>query len=67
MQAVTAPFLSDDDTLDKAQNAKAWMDNLVKGLRKFGKPVDNVSGWKDKLKDAGFVDIHQEIRKVSGI
>ena len=65
MQAVTSPFLSDDESLAKAPNAKQWMDNLVKGLRKFGKPVDNVGGWKEKLNDAGFVDLHQEIRKVS--
>ncbi|GAB1194338.1 hypothetical protein APSETT444_003582 [Aspergillus pseudonomiae] len=64
MQAVTSPFLSDDESLAKAPNAKQWMDNLVKGLRKFGKPVDNVGGWKEKLNDAGFVDLHQEIRKL---
>ncbi|KAF7596052.1 hypothetical protein BBP40_003833 [Aspergillus hancockii] len=64
VQSVTSPFLSDDDTLDKAINAKLWMKNLVEGTRKFGKPIDNVSGWKDKLKEVGFVDVQQEIRKL---
>ncbi|KAE8353477.1 S-adenosyl-L-methionine-dependent methyltransferase [Aspergillus coremiiformis] len=64
VQAVTSPFLSDDDSLDKAANLKLWMANIVEGLSKFGKPIDNVGGWKDKLKDVGFVDVHQEIRKL---
>jgi hypothetical protein len=46
-------------------HANLWMKKLVEGLRKFGKPIDNVSGWKDKLKDVGFADVQQEIRKVS--
>ncbi|KAE8148337.1 S-adenosyl-L-methionine-dependent methyltransferase [Aspergillus avenaceus] len=64
IQAVTSPFLSDDNTLEQAEAAQLWMKNLVEGLRKFGKPIDNVGTWKDKLKKVGFVDVHQEIRKM---
>ncbi|KAL6411674.1 UMTA methyltransferase family protein [Ilyonectria robusta] len=64
LQAVNAEFLCDDGTIEKATNAVSWMENLRKGAEKFGKPVDCTAGWKDKLIDAGFVDVHQEIHKL---
>lgn len=65
MQAVDGFFLSDDGTAQMATNAQAWIKSMLEGARKFGKPLDNVSLWKDKMEDAGFVDVQQEVHKVS--
>jgi hypothetical protein len=64
MQGIYAQFKSDDGTLEKAQDAQLWMKNICEGAAKFGKPLDTAPGWKDKLIEAGFVDVQQEIRKV---
>ncbi|KAH6972746.1 S-adenosyl-L-methionine-dependent methyltransferase [Ilyonectria sp. MPI-CAGE-AT-0026] len=64
MQAVGAQFLSDDDTIEKATNAQMWMENIRKGAAMFGKPIDSHPTWKNKMEEAGFVDVNQEIRKV---
>lgn len=41
------------------------MKTLVEATAKFGKPVDVAARWKEKLEKAGFVDVQQEILKVS--
>ncbi|KAJ9149491.1 Demethylmenaquinone methyltransferase [Pleurostoma richardsiae] len=64
MQGIYAQFKSDDGTLEKAQDAQLWMKNICEGAAKFGKPLDTAPGWKDKLIEAGFVDVQQEIRKI---
>lgn len=57
--------MSDDESIKKAVNAEVWAVALRESSIKFGKPIDCVTGWKDKMVKAGFVDVHQEIRKVS--
>ena len=64
MQAVDAFFLSDDGTAQIATNAQRWIENMRQGARRFGKPLDSVSQWKEKMQDAGFVDVQQKIHKV---
>ena len=64
LQGVSARFESDDGTLDKAPSAQLWMKNLIDACAKFGKPVDCADKWKEKLGRAGFVDVHEEVRKV---
>ncbi|KAG5794788.1 hypothetical protein H9Q69_006173 [Fusarium xylarioides] len=64
MQAVAAPFLSDDGTDEKAVNAQLWLKTLCEGSAKFGKPIDCAPLWKDKLIAAGFENVRQEIRKM---
>jgi hypothetical protein len=64
MQAVAAPFLSDDGTDEKAVNAQLWLKTLCEGSAKFGKPIDCAPLWKDKLIAAGFENVREEIRKV---
>ncbi|KAM0421292.1 hypothetical protein ACHAPT_010820 [Fusarium lateritium] len=63
-QGVEARFVSDDGTLEKATNAQVWMQTLRDGSVKFGKPLNNAPTWKDKLIEAGFVDVKHEIRKL---
>ncbi|KAF7547507.1 hypothetical protein G7Z17_g7670 [Cylindrodendrum hubeiense] len=64
LQGVTGKFMCDDGTIDKATNALLWMENLCKSAAKFGKPVDTAPHWKEKLSEAGFVDVKQEMRKL---
>ncbi|KLO92449.1 Uncharacterized protein LW93_12023 [Fusarium fujikuroi] len=49
MQAVAAPFLSDDGTDEKADNAQLWLKTLCEASAKFGKPIDCAPLWKDKM------------------
>lgn len=65
MQAVYAAFMSDDDTAAQAKSAQQWMEIMIEGAAKFGKPWDVASTWKEKMEKAGFVDVQQEVRKVS--
>ncbi|KAH6974740.1 S-adenosyl-L-methionine-dependent methyltransferase [Ilyonectria destructans] len=64
LQAVYTHFVSDDGTAETATDARLWMKNICEGAAKFGKPLDCAPQWKEKLKDAGFVDIQQEIHKI---
>ncbi|RKK34310.1 hypothetical protein BFJ68_g17505 [Fusarium oxysporum] len=64
MQAVYPRFLSDDDTGKLAKDAQYWMTNICEGAAKFGKPLDSVPQWLDKMQAAGFVEVKQEIRKI---
>ncbi|KAM0378678.1 hypothetical protein ACHAPY_006385 [Fusarium culmorum] len=64
MQGQRAYFMSDDESIKKAVNAEVWAVALRESSIKFGKPIDCVTGWKDKMVKAGFVDVHQEIRKI---
>lgn len=66
MQGAYTRFLSDDDTAHKAKEVQSWCRMLVKGIEKFGKPIDGAPTWKQKMEDAGFEDVQQEILKVCG-
>ncbi|KAJ4112519.1 hypothetical protein NW768_011686 [Fusarium equiseti] len=64
MKAQRGFFMSDDDSIKKAVNAEVWAEAMRDSSNKFGKPIDSVPGWKEKMINAGFVDVHQEIRKI---
>ncbi|KAF5000492.1 hypothetical protein FGRMN_1659 [Fusarium graminum] len=64
LQAQRGVFLSDDDTVKKAVNAEVWAEAVRDSSSKFGKPIDCVGQWKEKMIKAGFVDVHEEIRKI---
>ena len=57
--------MSDDDSIKNAKNADAWAVAVRESSTKFGKPIDCVTEWKDKLIEAGFEDVHQKVLKVS--
>jgi trans-aconitate methyltransferase len=65
MQAVDGFFESDDGTAEQAVHAQAWIKSMLDGARNFGKPLDTCSKWKEQMEDAGFVDVRQEVFKVS--
>ncbi|KNG87492.1 UMTA methyltransferase family protein [Aspergillus nomiae NRRL 13137] len=64
LQAVSAHFLSDDDTAEKAVTAQEWMRQIREGGRKFGKPLDDACQWKQKMEDVGFVDVTETLLKI---
>ncbi|KAE8367216.1 S-adenosyl-L-methionine-dependent methyltransferase [Aspergillus caelatus] len=64
LQAVSAHFLSDDDTAEKAVVAQEWMKKIRESGRKFGKPLDNACQWKQKLEEVGFVDVTETLLKI---
>ncbi|KAJ4248093.1 hypothetical protein NW762_012863 [Fusarium torreyae] len=64
LQGVAARFESDDGTIEQAPNAQLWMKNLIEACAKFGKSVDCADKWRARLGRAGFVDVHEEIRKL---
>ncbi|EFX04982.1 methyltransferase type 12 [Grosmannia clavigera kw1407] len=65
IQTVYPRFVSDDGTHTKAVNAQLWIKSVCDGAAKFGKPLDLTKEWLGELKAAGFVDVHQEIRKLT--
>ncbi|KAF4962544.1 hypothetical protein FSARC_9322 [Fusarium sarcochroum] len=64
LQAMRGYFMSDDDSIKNAKNAEAWAVAIRESSTKFGKPIDCVTEWKDKLIKAGFEDVHQKILKL---
>ncbi|KAF5546953.1 hypothetical protein FMEXI_5458 [Fusarium mexicanum] len=67
LQAQRGFFMSDDDSIKKAVNAEVWAEAVRDSSSKFGKPIDCAMNWKDKVIKAGFVDVHEEVRKVKFI
>ena len=65
IEAIYARFVSDDETDERAPNCQLWMKTLCEGMAQFGKPMDHAAQWKDMLKEAGFVDVQEEVFKVS--
>ena len=65
LQGIYTRFISDDGTAETAVNCQLWINTLCDGMAKFGKPLDHAPLWKDKLKETGFVDVREEIFKVS--
>ncbi|EGD96290.1 hypothetical protein TESG_03743 [Trichophyton tonsurans CBS 112818] len=64
MQSTEANFFSDDGTRERAVTANLWQKLLVKGYRKFGKPLNVEQTWAEKMRAAGFVDVVEEVIKV---
>lgn len=57
---------SDDDTINTGGTAtKQWLDLLDEATVKFGKQLNVASRQKQWMIDAGFVDVQEEIYKVS--
>jgi len=65
LQAQRGFFMSDDDSIKKAVNAEVWAEAVRDSSNKFGKPIDCAMNWKEKVIKAGFVNVHEEVRKVS--
>lgn len=55
---------SDDGTLEKADSMKRWQDLCNEAASKFGKEIKVGHTLKQRLLNAGFVDVHEKIVKV---
>ncbi|KAM5381622.1 hypothetical protein ACJA88_004697 [Fusarium oxysporum] len=64
LQAQRGFFMSDDGSIKKAVNAEVWAEAVRDSSNKFGKPIDCAMNWKEKVIKAGFVDVHEEVRKI---
>lgn len=64
MQSVEADFFSNDGTRERAVTAKLWQKLLTEASKKFGKSLNVESSWPDKMVEAGFVDVVEEVYKV---
>ncbi|KAF7597088.1 hypothetical protein BBP40_010562 [Aspergillus hancockii] len=64
MQSVSAHFLSDDGTAEEAVTAQKWMESLREAGKRFGKPMDDVDQWKQKLEEVGFVEVTEKTLKI---
>ncbi|KAF1811222.1 TAM domain methyltransferase [Eremomyces bilateralis CBS 781.70] len=59
-----AMFRGDDGTEKAAESVQQWQGLINQAARKFGKELDRAPLHKQRLIDAGFIDVHEEIFKV---
>lgn len=73
MQSLEANFFSDDGTRERAVTASRWQELLVAASRKFGasdndgtvgKELCTEHTWKEKMTNAGFKEVAEEVYKV---
>ncbi|KAL4881871.1 S-adenosyl-L-methionine-dependent methyltransferase [Aspergillus karnatakaensis] len=55
---------SDDDTHLRATNLLEGIKNMHAASKKFGKDMDTTSTWKERLENAGFINVHEETYKL---
>jgi SAM-dependent methyltransferase len=65
MQEYEGTIRSDDDTINNAPWINQWVDLIDVGSTKFGKRMNVAHQHAQWLEDAGFVDVHDEVYKVS--
>ncbi|KAL1876134.1 hypothetical protein Plec18167_005397 [Paecilomyces lecythidis] len=56
--------LSEDNTHEKAENFLFWIKEIRAAANKFGKTLDNVPRWKEKMKQAGFVEVTEFVARL---
>lgn len=65
MQSVDAYFFSDDETMHKAKYCRIWTQYIREASEQFGKSFTQLRKWKEKMEIAGFVNVRDEVYKVS--
>jgi trans-aconitate methyltransferase len=66
IQDYESAFCSDDDpNLEKAPNSLEWARLAVLASEKIGRGLAGAPAMKQQMIDAGFVDVHEDIYKVS--
>jgi hypothetical protein len=61
----TVGVFCDDETADLAPSFVQWKDKLVEASAKFGRPMGVAQNFKKWVEEAGFVEIVEEVYKVS--
>lgn len=64
LQEYETQATSDDDTIDQAVHLKLWQDKINEASQIFGKPFMACTSHKQRMLDAGFVDVTQDTYKV---
>ncbi len=64
MQEYEGWCTSDDDTLNNAPSVYKWQSLINEASIKFGKKVNEAATHKQRLIDAGFVDVQDDVYKV---
>lgn len=64
LQDYETVVLSDDDTVNQAVALREWADLLNSASEKFGKPMLDCMKHRERMIDAGFVDVQHEVYKV---
>jgi transposase len=55
---------SDDGTHQKVANLRKVIDLIDQASKTFGKSMQTVSTWKEKMKEAGFKNVQEVVYKV---
>lgn len=66
MASMEVASYSDDGTHLQAPNMQEIGKNLHTASKLFGKDMASVSGWKEKMEKAGFINVKEEVFKVGG-
>jgi len=64
MQEYEAWVRSDDDTIENAKSVLEWQNVVDEASTRFGKKMNVAETQKQKLVDAGFVDVREDVYKV---
>lgn len=65
MASMEVNTYSDDDTHLRAKNLLEGIVYMHDCAREYGKDMTSVHSWKEKMEKAGFVNVREEIFKVS--
>lgn len=60
----TVGCFTDDETKEKAPSFYKWVEHLKDASSKFGRPMGIAQNMRKWMEEAGFEDVHEEIRKV---
>jgi hypothetical protein len=64
IQEFRVGFYTQGGELPNDSNIRQWNRYLVDGMVAFGKPINIVEELAEKLKAAGFADVHEDVLKV---
>lgn len=65
MKSIAVTSSSDDGTHLKAKNVIQVVEGIHQAAEKFGKSMNTLPTWKEKMEKAGFVDVKEEVIKVT--
>lgn len=64
MVQITYPLTSDDGTLVEGSPLDQYGKLVLEATKRTGQPVDNAKHYAQWMRDAGFVDVHEDVFKV---
>jgi hypothetical protein len=67
MKSIAVTSSSDDGTHLTAKNVMQLVEGIHQAAEKFGKSMNTLPTWKEKMEKAGFVDVKEEVIKVTPV